>query len=205
MSFIREFDKKKCKQVKENKLWEKLFSDIKDGIVYPAIRKERLDFYYAGGVLFRFEGKSYKFNTEYFKYIKELDPDLNILPYAGIKGSYKSVDTLEREIGKKNYFYNNYDKLKEGIELKFSSKKNSKSVECYLDLEDDKENMDKERKFLAQLYSYTYRKQDETTPKVIVLDIEIRANLEDGENGKKCDMLLFNMESNELMFVEAKF
>lgn len=184
LSFIRAFDEKRCDRVKEIKMWEKLLPDIKSGKIFPAIRNEKLFFYYNGGIIFIFEGTSFKYNTEYFKYV---DGDKTSL-FQVREGTY-TLDNIEKEIGITGFFLDNYSLLKNGIEKKFQCT-NSK-----------KDNNDKEREYLKGLYSMTYGVGQYRQPKVIVLDIEIRFN---GNDQKKCDMILYNMEINELMLVEAK-
>ncbi|MDF2544076.1 MAG: hypothetical protein K0S47_3794 [Herbinix sp.] len=189
MSFIRAFDEKRCNKVKESKMWEKiLLPDIKAGQIFPAIRDEKLYFYYNGGVLFTFEGNSFKYNTEYFKHVYRDQA----CPFQVKEGNY-TLDKIEKEIGK-DYFFNdlNYDLLKKGIDKKF---------QCSIYPDSEENNSDKERKYLKELYSLTYGVSKNREPKVIVLDIEIRFNVNDK---KKCDMILYNMERNELMLVEAK-
>ncbi|MDE6200299.1 MAG: hypothetical protein K2M47_00250 [Clostridiales bacterium] len=58
-----------------------------------------------------------------------------------------------------------------------------------------------ERQLLDGLYSYTYGAQCKSN--VVVLDIEINLNGAVG-GGKKCDMVLLNTQTDEIMFVEGK-
>jgi len=59
----------------------------------------------------------------------------------------------------------------------------------------------KERQLLDGLNKHTFDPNRQT--KVVVLDIEVRLNGKvDGE--KKCDMVLLNTETNQIMFVEGK-
>lgn len=52
--FMRSFDTKIIEQLSGEKvdLYCKLLDDIKQGTVFPAIRKNELHFYYKGGCLF---------------------------------------------------------------------------------------------------------------------------------------------------------
>ena len=48
--FKRSFNDKLIKQLSENELYtHKISEDIKTGTIFPAIRAERIDFYYKGG------------------------------------------------------------------------------------------------------------------------------------------------------------
>ena len=58
-----------------------------------------------------------------------------------------------------------------------------------------------ERWMLNRLYCYTFN--PELKSKVVVLDIEVNLKGAIG-GGKKCDLVLLNTETNELMFVEGK-
>ncbi len=60
---------------------------------------------------------------------------------------------------------------------------------------------DTERRLLNRLYSHTFTPNQRF--RVVVLDIEINLNGTIGK-GKKCDLLLYNTLSRELMFVEGK-
>lgn len=58
----------------------------------------------------------------------------------------------------------------------------------------------KERQLLDSLCRYTFGSENTDT---IVLDIEVNLNGTVGR-GKKCDLVLYNLKSKELMFVEGK-
>lgn len=60
---------------------------------------------------------------------------------------------------------------------------------------------DKERRLLNSLCRHTF--DGSNAFDTIVLDVEVRLNGNVGR-GKKCDMVLFNLPSGELMFVEGK-
>lgn len=59
----------------------------------------------------------------------------------------------------------------------------------------------KERQLLDRLNSHTFNRERKT--KVVVLDVEIRLNGTVGKN-KKCDMVLLNTITRQIMFVEGK-
>jgi hypothetical protein len=70
MAFIRKFNISSFDKLSgENKeLYQNLFRDIKCGEVFPAVRDGKIDFYYAGGRLFRFGGKKFMRDDNYQKY-----------------------------------------------------------------------------------------------------------------------------------------
>ena len=82
--FVRELDCKLIDELKKEKLFQKnLLPDIKRGKVFPAIRKNRIDFYHKGGKLFSFDGKFsthikyasvYKFDKDYISELNEIKP-----------------------------------------------------------------------------------------------------------------------------------
>ena len=78
-----------------------------------------------------------------------------------------------------------YEKAKKQNENKYTNKKGGTT----------------ERQLLDKLYRYTYNPNLES--KVVVLDIEVNLKGNIGW-GKKCDLVLFNTESAEIMFVEGK-
>lgn len=78
-----------------------------------------------------------------------------------------------------------YETAKNQIESKFTNTKGN----------------DKERRLLNALYCHTYCREKELN--TVVLDIEVNLNGNTAK-GKKCDMVLYNTHSRELMFVEGK-
>ena len=78
-----------------------------------------------------------------------------------------------------------YDKAKNEVEHKFA-KMHGGSAERWL---------------LNKLYCHTFN--TELKSKVVVLDIEVNLKGAIG-GGKKCDLVLLNTETNEIMFVEGK-
>jgi hypothetical protein len=174
MAFERSFDTAKILANKNKALYERLWRDVKDGDVFPAVRKGELDFYYVGGVLFSF-GSSFKRDRAYLKYS------------GGSKDAdgYATEDTFLKQGLIEGGFLDNYDRFKGENQKKFSDG-----------------GEPKERQFLGQLYKYTFAASEVGRSKAVVLDIEVRLNV-DG-SGKKCDMVLFNTETQQLMFVEGK-
>ena len=71
MAFIRQFDTGAVNNLdgETMELYQKLIADVKNGCVFPAIRDGCLDFYYAGGVLFRLlQSGRFERNDDYSKY-----------------------------------------------------------------------------------------------------------------------------------------
>lgn len=157
MSFVRSLDKKQITALRNNKngaLFNLLKNDIKRGVVFPAIRKNEIYFYYEGGCLYKFSNGVFSRDKQYEKY--GYDENLS-----------------------------SYESAKKQIENKFTNANGG----------------DKERRLLNSLYSHTFNINNRRN--VVVLDIEVNLN---GLTacGKKCDLVLFNVSSNNLMFAEGK-
>jgi hypothetical protein len=173
MGFNRRFDDMKI--FKDDLLFKLLYSDIKQGIVFPAVRDNTMDFYYGGGVLFHFSGKTFKRDRTFEKY----DP-----AYMGDTG----LSTNKTPAGEHTYgrdFIQSYDSFKKQNQNRFKSNNSNES---------------QERQYLEKYYKETY--SGSVFPPVCVLDIEVRIN-EDG-SARKCDMALYNSIKNMIMFVEGK-
>lgn len=52
----------------KSELLDKLKKDVKEGIVFPTVRKNEIHFYYAGGCLYKWNGKSFRRDSNYEKY-----------------------------------------------------------------------------------------------------------------------------------------
>lgn len=78
-----------------------------------------------------------------------------------------------------------YETAKKQIESKFTNTKGN----------------DKERRLLNALYCHTYCREKELD--TVTLDIEVNLN-GNTARGKKCDLVLYNTQLRELMFVEGK-
>lgn len=157
MGFIRSFDSSKIKKLSDAsaELFAKLKNDTYAGLVFPAVRKGEVHFYYKGGCLYKFNGISFARDKAY--------------------GAYSDrTDGLDE-----------YAKAKRQNENKFTNTGGSA----------------KERQLLDRLNSHTFNRERKT--KTVVLDMEIRLNGTVGEN-KKCDMVLLNTETRQIMFVEGK-
>jgi len=113
---------------------------------------------------------------------------------------YHSGGCLYKIIGNKLKRHQNYDKLEY-----------SADTQCLDDYEKAKkqnqnrfakaDNTSTERQLLDKLNCHTFCQKFKS--KVVVLDIEVRLNGQIG-GSKKCDMVLLNTKTNEIMFVEGK-
>lgn len=103
---------------------------------------------------------------------------------------YKFNGTYSRDENFKHYSngtagLSSYEKAKKENENKFINKRGEVT----------------ERGLLDKLYCHTYNLKLKS--KVVVLDIEVNLNGNIG-GGKKCDLVLLNSETDEIMFVEGK-
>lgn len=158
MGFLRCLDEKQIAALYNDKnieLFKLLKNDILSGIVFPAVRKNQLYFYYKGGCLFKYSNGAFTRDEAYKKY------DLGIFGLS------------------------DYEAAKKQNENKFTNTKGS----------------NKERQLLDSLNCNTFCSNK--TFSTIVLDIEVNLNGTIG-GGKKCDLVLYNQQSFELMFVEGK-
>ena len=157
MSFIRSLDKRQIELLQNNKnnaLFNLLKKDIISGVVFPAVRKNQIYFYYEGGCLYKFTSGKFMRDKAFEK-------------YGSAEGS------------------SDYETAKKQVENKFTNKMGSV----------------KERRLLNALYRHTFGK--ECLYDTIVLDIEVNLN-GNVACGKKCDLVLYNVPSGEIMFVEGK-
>jgi hypothetical protein len=130
MSFVRSFPDRKISFLEGEPLYKLLRDDVKKGEVFPALRKDTLDFYCGGGVLFRFDGKQFQRNPNY-----------------GGENINRRKGFVPQEIYGKD-FLKSYESFKRENKEHFE-KNGGKSVA--------KPN---ERQFLAELYKYTYKNSD---------------------------------------------
>lgn len=70
MGFLRFFDITKMNKMSEKnmELFLRLKTDITLGVVFPAVRKGEIHFYYKGGCLYKFNGVSFVRDKDYEKY-----------------------------------------------------------------------------------------------------------------------------------------
>ena len=157
MSFIRSFSNLKIARFTSDNnadTFALLKADVLSGKVFPAVRNERIDFYYLGGCLYSFGGTFFR-DREWEKFSKNTD---------GLT---------------------EYDKAKKQVENKFAHMHGGSA----------------ERKLLNELYCQTFASYRSSA--VVVLDIEVSLGKVDDKN-QKCDLLLLNTQTDEIMFVEGK-
>lgn len=98
----RRLSQKTCDQLKKEKLFrQRLLSDIASGSVFPALRNNEVDFYYAGGKLFSFKSE---FQTHH-KYAAVLDTGKTYLTESTLKSALPIRD-----------FSKAYDAIKDNCE-----------------------------------------------------------------------------------------
>ena len=175
MSFKRHINSKLLNRLQSEQLFKnKLFSECISQNVFLTIRNEIIDFYYKGGRLFKFDKNSFHTHIKY----------ASVIPKKG-----KDYLT-EKELSKPNAKY----------------KLTSEFEKAYPRI---KENCANYSGVEAQGVSYLYHKHSylTTNNNVVVLDVEISFKSLSKDNRKKqdrIDILLFNKDTKELQFVEAK-
>jgi len=150
MVFQRDFDDDSIKKLREEPLFKErgyLKDDCLNGNVFPAIRKNRIDFYYQGGKLFSWDNTG-SFKTHH-KYASVLCYK-NGMPY--VQSSKDNGYVKQSELANLHLipdFFRGYERIKEncalysgledeGIALlykKFSCVKNNRSDVVILDIE----------------------------------------------------------------------
>jgi len=190
MSFIRKFSQSAIEALKQDTLFtDHLRADIVEGsslkgrqkkphFVFPAVREERIDFYWGGGKLFSYEQSS-GFKTHH-KYASVLVDKAG--KYIPDTAAYISETSLQdgkiRLIGN---FCEGYERIKENCER-------------YSGLEDLGVSS------LYERFSCARKVVSSEVSPVVVLDIE--ASFAEGKN--QIDIVSLDMESKKIRFVEAK-
>ncbi len=211
--FERCFPSELQEALKSTELYEKcLLPDIKSGKVFPAFRKNKIDFYHKGGRLFEFDGNEFTTHVKYASvlhgygeyYIKE-----NLLDYGNVR--------LIRD------FKEGYTRIKENCSL-YSGLEASGVAMIYTKSSFSKGPPDKDEKSDAIELKEEEKPHNQSFPKfdqnVVVLDIEVSLESldrdckdeipDEGKKGKKeteldiLDLLLFNKSERCLQFFEAK-
>jgi hypothetical protein len=88
-------------KLQKEALFERLLPDIESGQVFPAIRLNRVDFYYGGGKLFTFDNMGFGTHLKYAS-IFENPPKSKIIRDA----DFTSIKPIPN-------FINGYDRIKE--------------------------------------------------------------------------------------------
>lgn len=197
MDFMRRFSEKDIEALQAEKLFtEFLLPDIlssgrgsDSGRVFPAVRKDRMDFYYCGGKLFSFTG-----STGFVTHQKYA----SVLLYPS-----KQPNVSEAQLGECAPI------------TSFTQDVKGKPADFVY--QRTKENCSKFAGEEAEAVSRLYRRFPCTAKRrkgdVVVLDIEVsfkaepaNAYADDEKNAKqdRVDLLLFNTDEKTLRFVEAK-
>jgi hypothetical protein len=179
MTFKRNFNS--IKDLEDQPLYEEcLLTDIKSGVVFPAVRNNRIDFYYLGSKLFSFDHKNL-FST-HLKYASVAIGD-NLGPYV------TQEDLKEISIAN---FVDGYERIKENCAK--HSKKEALGVSqvygkysCANAHAGDVVVLDIE---------VSLRREDDE------YEVELLNNSKAGSD--RMDLLLLNTVSSELCFFEAK-
>ncbi|GEM_PF-729397 len=192
MSFVRSFRPSQITHLQESPLFRLLKRDVEKGTVFPAFRKDRIDFYHRGGKLFSFGKNGYRSDItddHFWTHIK----------YASVFLSQKNRDYVaERD-------------LTDATEI--CPIRNFAEVEAF---EQIKKNCAmyarEEASAVSSVYSaFSWAKQ--AAQSLVVLDIEVsfEVDADSGRyfNGKKekqdrVDFVVLDKTSGLLRFVEAK-
>jgi hypothetical protein len=105
MAFERRLSTNIIYKLKEEHLYSKyLLPDIKDGNVFPAIRKDKISFYYKGGNLFSYDKNGFETNIKYASVSKRMSKGEDET-YIN-EHDLKNVKTIEK-------FTDEYERIKE--------------------------------------------------------------------------------------------
>jgi hypothetical protein len=108
-NFIREFKTTNIAKLAGDDLalFKQLQRDCQSGEVFPAVRKNRLDFYYSGGVLYKLRGTKFWRDFNYSKYSQDVDTTgLTIYEIAKLE-NLKKYPPDEKERGLLDKLYKN--------------------------------------------------------------------------------------------------
>jgi hypothetical protein len=108
MTFERRLSEEIIGKLTQEHLYSKyLLPDIEAGNVFPAIRKDKITFYYKGGALFSYDGDGFKTNIKF----------ASVFKIAGARDETYINEQDLREIEKINSFIEGYDRIKENCAL----------------------------------------------------------------------------------------
>jgi len=95
--FKRSFNDKLINQLLKSDLYKhKISEDIKTGVVFPAIRAERIDFYHKGGKLFTFDEDGFKTHIKYASVYKSKEDYISELKISSLERIVSFVDGYAR-------------------------------------------------------------------------------------------------------------
>ncbi len=121
MSFIRSLDEKQIDALRGEKniaLFNLLKNDIKRGVVFPAIRKNQIYFYYEGGCLYKFSNGRFTRDKMYEKYGCAVE---NLSPYELAKMQVRNKFTNAQGSDKERRLLNALYRHTYGMESKYST------------------------------------------------------------------------------------
>jgi hypothetical protein len=189
MSFERKFEhvnELMQEDLFNNYLWKDIVKPYigrpTSGDVFPAIRKDKIEFYHKGGLLFSYNiNHGFSTNQKYASVLKVVPNQVNVTEEQ--LGGIKCISN----------FMEGYQRIKE-------------NCRHYSGLESSR---------VAELCSKFSCAKSERTSTVVVLDIEVSFKREEdadeplpGESDRaksdRIDIVLFDIETRRLLFVEAK-
>ncbi len=95
--FKRSFNDELIKQLINSDLYKhKILEDIKTGVVFPAIRAGRIDFYHKGGKVFTFDKDGFKTHIKYASVYKSKDDYISEAKISSLKRITSFVDGYAR-------------------------------------------------------------------------------------------------------------
>lgn len=179
MAFERYFSDDSIRQLQEEPLYKDfLRKDIVDnGSVFPAVRMGRIDFYHQGGKLFSYDGSVFR---THHKYASVLDSSKDYVTNADLE------DTLPIKS-----FTACYKRIKENCAIYAGDEAESVS-RLYSRFSCAKKSQNKE--FVVLDIEVSFENKDEDEP-----DTDRKRSRQD-----RIDILLYNTQTGELRFFEAK-
>ena len=142
-TFTRKFENFDFQKMSHEEIYKLIEPEINSGEIYPALRDNRIDFYYNGGRIYSYKNNGFSYNPEYLRYFDNKYLMLN-----------RQNDLLNGNINLEKF----HKDLKAAITNKFRS---------------DKKKFDKkERSYLNTLYPYTYSKHGSAV-KVLDIEVYI--------------------------------
>jgi len=174
-TFKREISSEIIKNLKKENLFKDcLLEDVKNGVVFPAIRDEYIDFYYKGGRLFTYDGN--KFST-HIKYASVIGHDKFYISEVELKNT-KFIPN----------FINEYTRIKENCS-NYSGVEASGVSELYSKYS----ILNKSSNISVLDIEIAFAKIEENSDE---------DHSRKGQD--RIDLLLYNKEENKLRFYEAK-
>lgn len=116
-TFTRKFENFDFQKMSHEEIYKLIEPEIRSGEIYPALRDDRIDFYYNGECIYHYENNGFSFNPEYFSYFDKKYMMLN-----------EHNDFINGNINFEKF----HKDLKTAITKKFSSDKNDKKERSYL-------------------------------------------------------------------------